>query len=65
MSLLDALTGDFEPPWDRKGPLTPVQVADIRELYHGCGWKQADIAHHFGVSQGYVSRIVNHKRRKS
>ena len=64
MSIFDALTVDYQIE-ERKPQLTPEQVADIRELYHGCGWRQADIADHFGISQPYVSRIVNHKRRKS
>jgi len=65
VSIFDALNAPEGLPWDRSEPLTPTQVADIRELYHECGWRQADIAEHFAISQGYVSRIVNHKRRKS
>jgi DNA-binding transcriptional regulator LsrR (DeoR family) len=64
VSIFDALGGNegWEAP--DPAPLTDEQVADIRKLYHECGWRQVDIADQFGISQPYVSRIVNLKRRK-
>lgn len=63
MSLLGALTGGFVAE-ERREDLTPQQVRDIRKLYWECDWRQVDIADHFGVSQPYISRVVNRKRRK-
>lgn len=66
MSLYAALGGgvnDHPPDWDRTERLSDAQVASIIELYRECGWRQVDIANHFGISQSFVSRIVNGKRR--
>ena len=46
------------PPSRRK--LTRGQVAAMRDAYRS-GLTQQQIADHFGVSRGNVSRIVNHK----
>lgn len=63
VSIFEALSSDAS--WGRKDPLTSEQVADIRRLYGECGWPQTDIAKLFGVSQPYVSRIVNYERRQA
>jgi DNA-binding transcriptional regulator YdaS (Cro superfamily) len=44
--------------------LTTEQVAEIRERATA-GERQSDMAREFGVNQGYVSQIVNFKRRKA
>jgi hypothetical protein len=51
---------------DRKSDsrLTTEQVAEIRERANA-GERQSDMAREFGVNQGYVSQIVNFKRRKA
>jgi len=46
--------------------LSDAQVAEIRRLYawHGIGGKDMyQLAREFGVSSGYISDIVNNKRR--
>lgn len=66
MSLYEALLGDYTPAPERRGnrKLDDIDVADIRKLYRECGWKQVEIAEHFGVTQPQISKIVNEKHWK-
>lgn len=66
MSLYEALLGDYTPTPERRGnrKLDDRDVADIRKLYRECGWKQVEIAEHFGVTQPQISKIVNEKHWK-
>jgi DNA-binding MarR family transcriptional regulator len=68
VSIFEALGGHTE--YDADGEavlreeLTPEEIREIRALYAGGAYRQVDLAEEYGVSQPYISRIVNRKRRK-
>lgn len=64
MSIFDLLDVEYNAPLGER-KLTAADVADIRRLYAECGWKQQDIADHFGISQPQVSKIVNNLQWKA
>lgn len=65
MSIFDALD---DPDWlidvQTWEPLSESDVEDIRAAYASGAIRQVDLADQYGVSQPYISRIVNRKRRK-
>lgn len=65
MSLFEALGGGAPAPDVPGGRthLTDDEIVEVIRLYRDCSWRQVDIADHFNISQPFVSRIVNLKRR--
>lgn len=67
-SIFEALGGHIEYDIDGEAvlreELSPAQIRDIRARYRSGAIRQVDLADEYGVSQPYISRIVNHKRRK-
>ncbi|HKZ21188.1 MAG TPA: helix-turn-helix domain-containing protein [Acidimicrobiia bacterium] len=59
MSLYAALLDEsYRPARSSRLKLNAKQVAEMRQLYLHCGWTQNQLADHFGVSQGHISKVV-------
>ena len=43
--------------------MTDVEVAEIREMYRTGSYSQYNLAYMFGVTQSYISLVVNNKLR--
>lgn len=62
---IDSVENNLKQRWNNREVIDLTKAREISELYFSGKYKQHEIAELFGVTQSYVSRIVNKKRKQA